>query len=498
MKITIADNSGRLPKTDLLIAFTLADESPSLPTGVRFPAALHKQIKGEFRELKHTDAASGTKASVLSIGLGKKAELTDERARRVGALAVQRAQALGAAHALVWLDPKLESTLGSRAFGQALIEGALMGSYRFETYKNKKKADKLKELVLAGGGKEFKTGAKHGRTRAEANLFVRDLQNTPGNDMRPRELAEAAQKLATRSPRITCTVLERADMKKLGMGALLGVAQGSIEPPLLVHLVYRPEKSPARRGDKAAVTKIALVGKGLTFDTGGISIKPAGKMWDMKYDMSGGAAVLGVFHALSELDLPMEVHGVVPCSENMPDAAAIKPGDVVRAMNGTTIEVLNTDAEGRLILCDALCYVQKKVGPDVIIDLATLTGAVGVALGHEFAGVMGNDSKLRHDLQLAGESVGERLWPLPLEDFHKDQMRGEIADLKNISAEGLGAGSTTGGAFLWNFVGKTSWAHLDIAGTAWGSMNRDWVGGSLGSGFGTRLLLEFLERRAAL
>ncbi len=495
MKTTVVDSSARLSRTELLIVLACSDERLALPGGVRLSPAFTRGVKGEFRELKHTDAASGTNASVLTVGLGKRSELTEERLRRVGALAAQRGAFLGASHALLWLDPKLESALGPYASARGLFEGALLGSYRFDGYKSKKKPEKLKELVFAGSGKEFKLGARAARTRAEANLFVRDLQNTPGNDMRPRDMAEAAERLAARSPRISCSVLDKQELKRLGMGALLGVAQGSLEPPQLIHLTYKPQRASAR--GRRALPKVALVGKGLTFDSGGISIKPAGKMWEMKYDMSGGAAVLGVFHALRELDLELEVHGVVPCSENMPDAGAVKPGDVVRAMNGTTIEVQNTDAEGRLILCDALCYVKKKVQPDLIVDLATLTGAVGVALGHEFAGLMGNDPKLRQELQAAGEAVGERLWQLPREEFHKDQMRGEVADLKNIAQEGLGAGSTTGAAFLWHFVDKTSWAHLDIAGTAWGSMNRDWVGGSQGSGFGTRLLLEFLERRAS-
>jgi leucyl aminopeptidase len=488
MKLSFAENGARPPRAPLLVAFTLQGERPALPSGVRFPSAAARAIKGEFRELRHTDAAQGSAAAVLSVGLGKADLLSAERARRAAALAAQRAESLGAAKAAVWLAPALEQRLGAAVWGQALVEGALLGSYRYEPHKSKKKETKLRELVLCGGGKEFRAGAKRGRTRAAACAFVRDLQNAPGNVMRPRDLAEAAKQLAQKSERIRCTILDRAAMKKLGMGALLGVAQGSSEPPYLVHLVYRA-------GVRGA-PKLALVGKGLTFDSGGISIKPAGKMWEMKYDMSGGAAVLGVFHALAELDLPLEVHGLVPCSENLPDAGAIKPGDVVTASNGTTIEVLNTDAEGRLILCDALAYAVKHLAPDAIVDLATLTGAVGVALGHEFAGAMGNDVELRDELTACGEAVGERLWPLPLEEFHKEQLRGEVADLKNIHGEGLGAGSSAGGAFLWHFVGKTPWVHLDIAGTAWGSMNRDWVGGPQGSGFGARLLLEWLERRA--
>jgi leucyl aminopeptidase len=282
-------------------------------------------------------------------------------------------------------------------------------------------------------------------------------------------------------------VFDKRDIEKLGMGLLLGVAQGSRQPPRLLHLTYKPKGK--------AKGRVALVGKGLTFDSGGISIKPSAKMDEMRYDMSGAAAVLGVFHALRKLDVPYEVHGVCACTENMPGGEATKPGDIHTAMNGTTVEILNTDAEGRLVLADALCYVNTKIKPDVTIDLATLTGAVVVALGHELSGMFASTPKLEAELRAAGEETGERLWPLPLLDTHKDAMKGVYADLKNISGGDLGAGSSAGAAFLAPFAGDKEWAHLDIAGTAWGGSPRDWVGGPLGSGVGTRLLVRWLETR---
>jgi leucyl aminopeptidase len=218
-------------------------------------------------------------------------------------------------------------------------------------------------------------------------------------------------------------------------------------------------------------------------------------MDEMRFDMSGAAAVLGVFHALAKLDVPWEVHGIAPCTENMPGGAATKPGDIHTAMNGTTVEVLNTDAEGRLVLADALCYAVSKLKPDTIVDLATLTGAVVTALGHELAGLFATTGRLRDELLAAGEETGEKLWPLPLLDLHKDAMKGLFADLKNISGGDMGAGSSAGAAFLAPFVGDTEWAHLDIAGTAWGGSARDWVGGPMGSGVGTRMLLRWLETR---
>jgi leucyl aminopeptidase len=276
-------------------------------------------------------------------------------------------------------------------------------------------------------------------------------------------------------------------MKKLGMGLLLGVANGSDEPARFVHLVYKPKGK--------AKGRICVIGKGLTFDSGGISIKPSAKMDEMRYDMSGGAAVLGLFHALGKVDVPWEVHGLVAATENMPNGRATKPGDIHIAMDGTTVEVLNTDAEGRLVLADALCYAREKVKPDTMVDLATLTGAVTVALGHELAGMFASTAALESQLRAAGEETGERLWPLPLLDLHKDAMKGSFGDLKNIAGGDMGAGSSAGAAFLAHFAGNVEWAHLDIAGVAWGGSARDWTGGPMGSGYGTRLLLRWLETR---
>ena len=272
-------------------------------------------------------------------------------------------------------------------------------------------------------------------------------------------------------------------MKKWGMGSLLSVSRGSAEPAYLIHLTYKPAKKAQR--------KICLVGKGLTFDAGGISLKPSARMDEMKYDMSGGASVMGVFHALANgIEPEHEVHGLVPTSENLPDGDANKPGDLVTAMNGLTIEVLNTDAEGRLILADALAYATKTIKPDAMIDLATLTGAVGVALGHEYSGIMGNDQSLVDELLEAGIATSELNWQLPLTDLHRRMMKGRVGDLKNINSEG--AGSSAGGAFLSYFVDDIPWVHCDIAGTAWGAEERDYQGGPVGTGVGVRFLLHYL------
>ncbi len=486
MKLVSKEPSARLSESVLLAVFVTEGSAPALPRGVVVAKHAFDDLKGEFREVRLTDTVQGPLRRVLVIGLGKKEALDAEKLRRAAAIAVQRAESNSAPSVTIQVDREILKHVGDEVAGVALAEGATLGSYRFEAHKSKPKEAKLKTVTIVGAGRVFQAGVKKGSVLAEANTFVRDLQNRPGNKMTPRDLAAAAKSLV-KSGRITCRVFDEGAMKRMKMGLLLGVAQGSREKPRLIHLVYKPKGR--SRG------KIALVGKGLTFDAGGISLKPSSKMDEMRFDMSGGGAVLGVFRALRELDVPFEVHGVVPTTENLPGGAATKPGDIHVAMNGTTVEILNTDAEGRLILADALCYTVAKIKPDTIIDLATLTGAVVTALGHELSGLFASSDKLQSELVAAGKETGELLWPLPLLDYHKEQMKGLFADLKNISGGDMGAGSSAGAAFLAPFVGNTDWAHLDIAGTAWGGSNRDWVGGSLGSGVGTRLLVRYLESR---
>ncbi|MCL4135379.1 UNVERIFIED_CONTAM: hypothetical protein GTU68_026249 [Idotea baltica] len=337
-----------------------------------------------------------------------------------------------------------------------------------------------------GNGADFKKGAARGAALAEANLFTRDLQNLAGNQLTPSILADHARSISKKSPKISCKVIDEAGMKRMGMGLLLGVSAGSVEPAKLIHLTYKPKGK--------SKGKIALVGKGLTFDAGGISLKPGRGMEEMRYDMSGSASVLGAFEALTKLDVPYEVHGIVPSSENMPDAAATKPGDIHTAMNGKTVEIINTDAEGRLILGDALCYTVAKVKPDTIIDLATLTGAVIMALGHEMSAIYPTTDSLRDDLVAAGERCGESVWPMPIHPAFKENLSAGPADLRNITTANMGGGSIAGASFLQNFVGDTEWCHIDIAGTAWNQGARDYTGGNGGTGVGTRLLIEYLSR----
>jgi leucyl aminopeptidase len=474
-------------KTAFLIVVAPEGKKPGLPAGVRVPASALEDFGGEYRKTRLTDATAGAARRVLFVGLGPAKEVNAESLRRAAAIGVQCAEKEKAADATIHVaDSVAKRAGGAAAVGAAVAEGARMGHYRFDQGKSKPEARRLKRVHVVGSGAEFKKGVRRGAALAEANLFARELQNLAGNYLTPSKLADKARGIARNSPKVTCKVLDEAGMKRLGMGLLLGVSAGSSEPAKLIHLVYKPKGK--RKG------KVALVGKGLTFDAGGISLKPSARMEEMRYDMSGSAAVLGAFHALTNLDVPYEVHGIVPSSENLPDGKATKPGDIHTAMNGKTVEVINTDAEGRLILGDALCYAVQKVKPDTIIDLATLTGAVVMGLGHEYSGVFATTDRLRGALEAAGEASGELCWPMPIHDAFKENLAGGPADLRNICTPNMGGGSIAGASFLSHFVGETEWSHIDIAGTAWGQGNRDYTGGTGGTGVGVRLLIEYLSR----
>lgn len=488
MKTSHKNLNGKLAELELLAVLCPQGSDPALPEGVEIARIARSDFKGEFRQTRTTDALSGSAARVLLVGLGASEQVDAEKLRRAAAIAVQKAEEMGASSLAIHVDDSVAVLGGGHeASGCAVTEGAIMGAYRYDFGKSELKPKKLERVTTLAKGNEFKKGAELGRVLGEANCFARDLQNRAGNQATPRFLAAEAQKIAHKSERIACRVLDEPAMEKLGMGLLLGVSAGSHEPARLIHLTYKPKGR--------AKGRVAFVGKGLTFDAGGISLKPSLKMEEMRYDMSGGAAVLGLFHALAEADVPFEVHGVVPSSENLPGGRATKPGDVHVSMLGRTVEVINTDAEGRLILADALAYVVKKVKPDTIVDLATLTGAVVIALGHEMSGMFSTSAELRDALVAAGDATGERLWPLPLLEGHVENLKGGPADLRNICTPDMGGGSIAGAAFLSQFVGDTDWAHLDIAGTAWGQKARDYAGGTGGTGVGVRLLFRYLRDR---
>jgi leucyl aminopeptidase len=433
-------------------------------------------------------------SNILLLGLGKVKEVTAEKIRQAAATAVKLLEK--SKFKSVAADLSAFESLGkgkSGLYGElagAVAEGAGLALYHFDNYKSKDENDdppfRLEKLTLLITSKTRKTAVEKSIARAEkivnAVHIARDLISHPGNTVTPTYLAEHAKKMA-RKNKITCKVLGKKEMEKLGMGSLLGVAQGSDEPPALIVLEYN--------GAAKKKAPTVIVGKGITFDTGGISLKPGGGMDEMKMDMSGSATTLAILELVASLKLKVNVVGIVAAAENMPSGSAIKPGDILKSMSGKTIEVLNTDAEGRLVLADALTYAQRY-NPKEVIDLATLTGAVLHALGHHAAAVIGNNPAMIQKLKDSGEATGERVWELPLWEEHEKATKSDIADLKNIASPGVGAGTTMGAAFLKPFAGEQPWTHIDIAGTAWG-FDRPYTNKGA-SGFGVRLLLNYLEK----
>ncbi len=433
----------------------------------------------------------------LVVGLGAREEFTPERARVAASVAGARAREVST-NTLCWEVPgDGGDATSAEAIAAALVEGTILGDYRFELYKSKPASDgaaddappkHLERLIIAGA-----TGLEG--TVAEAALVgeavnrARDLQNRPGNDLTPTALGEYATALAHDLERLSVEVEGREGILSRGMGAFAAVAQGSDQEPALITLRY---EGPAA-GAAATGPMLGLVGKAVTFDSGGISLKPGAKMAEMKFDMSGGAAVIEAVSAIARLRLPMRLVAVVGATENLPSGHAIKPGDIVTAANGKTIEVNNTDAEGRLVLADCLCHVVAQ-GAERIVDLATLTGAVIVALGSTYAGLMSNDDELAARITAAGERTGEIVWRLPLHEEYEELIKGKYGDLDN-APEARKAGTIVGGMFLSNFVGDTPWAHLDIAGSAW-DLDRAYVGKGA-SGYAVRLLVELARSYCA-
>ncbi|MDD5435043.1 MAG: leucyl aminopeptidase [Nitrospira sp.] len=423
---------------------------------------------------------------VFLCGLGKVDKTGIEQIRQAMGRASLRARDKGfktIATTTGAFNYKLENA-SVKDVARAITEGAYLALYRFLKYKakdisNSKNIEELRVAEETDTLKDAEKGAAQGRIIAESVNCARDLINHPANDMTPAILAEAAEKMA-KTQKMTCKVLSKPQIEKLGMGAFLGVAKGSQEPPKFIILEYNGGK----KGDKPVV----LVGKSITFDSGGISIKPSEGMGKMKYDMAGGAITLGVLRAAAMLKIPVNLVGLLPATENMPSGTASRPGDVLRTMNGLTIEVISTDAEGRLILADALCYA-AKYKPKCIIDIATLTGACVIALGNHATGMLGNDKELKERIVKAGEAVWERVWEMPLWDDYFEQIKSPIADMKNTG--GREGGVMIAAALLSKFVEDYPWVHLDIAGVAWNDKEKAYmpVGAS---GIGVRLLVQFL------
>ncbi len=418
------------------------------------------EIKGKLNEVTVVHSLGKLPADrVVVAGLGKKAELSPNKVRGAVAETCRALRPKGVTSVATIAQGAGINGLSPEAAAQAVAEGVLLGLYSFRKHitSQKEKPGEIKQLTIVGSDRvkpRLEKGARKGEILAEAANLARDMVNEPANYMTPTRLAETATKLA-RNHGLEISVLEREQMAELGMGAMLGVAQGSRQPPKFIVLHYK--------GSRTKEPGVALIGKGITFDSGGISIKPAEKMEDMKGDMAGGAAVMAAITAIARLKPKINVVAIIPATENLPDGNALKPGDILTAMGGKTIEIISTDAEGRLVLADALDYA-KKLGVKYIVDAATLTGACIIALGKVCTGAFTNRQALVDKVIAAGNEAGELIWQMPMYDEYKEQNKSDVADIKNVG--GRGAGAITAAQFLAEFAGDTPWVHLDIAGTS--------------------------------
>jgi leucyl aminopeptidase len=487
MQFKAAGAPGATHKTDAFVLFRAekAGDLKSLPVpddhlrGLAAAAVKSGEFSGKAGEVALFHGGRDGRRLLLA-GLGKDPDGSDSRGN-----AFRRAAASAAKAADRRKLKSLTLLVPADGDARAIVEGAALGLYRFNDCRSKKEKVNLRRATVApekGKAKGLKATVAEGAAIAEAVAFARDLGNLPGNMATPVYLAKRARELA--GGRVTVKIHDRAAIKRMKMGAFAAVAQGSRNEPRLIEFRYR--------GGATKAPTLAFVGKGVTFDTGGISIKPSAKMEDMKFDMCGGAAVFGLMHLVAALEPKVNIHALVPATDNMPDGAAYRPGDIVKARNGKTVEIISTDAEGRLLLCDALAYAAEKK-PASIIDLATLTGACVVALADGAAGLFGNDDKLIERVRAAGEATGETAWPMPLFPRYTEMMKSVYADLKN--GGGRWGGACTAAAFLQEFVGKVPWVHLDIAGMAWADGERGHNGRGA-TGYGVRLLWEFLGRKS--
>jgi leucyl aminopeptidase len=477
MQITLEGKPFGAIESDALVTYVFengdvaqgrAAELDKLAGGLLAQLSKSGELTGKTLETTLLHAPNGLKATrLLVIGAGKRDQFNSATLRKIAGVAVRYLKSRSV-HKFVFVVREGNATEES---AQAIAEGVLVGDFETDKYKTDKKNDKFIESVsIAGYANGEKSagekGIAKGRTIGEAQNFTRDLVNEPSNKLTPRVLAEKAQAMAKEAG-LAVDVLDEKKIADMKMGALLSVAQGSVEPPRMIVITYTPANA------KPGAPVIGLVGKAVTFDTGGISIKPADGMEKMKYDMAGGATMIGIMRALAALKPSVKVICVVPATENMPGGRAQKPGDIQTAMSGKTIEVLNTDAEGRLILADAVHYA-KQLGATHLVDAATLTGAIVVALANVNVGVFGSDQPWTDKLLASAKAAGEKMWQLPMDDEYREFIKGSFADIQNIGS-GKGGGSITGAWFIREFAGDTPWIHLDIAGTAWNDDAKAWL-----------------------
>jgi len=464
------DSNSSLARVDKLLASLISETLKK------------EKFKGSVGEIKNFHTHYKLKARyVLILGMGEMKKFNLENIRKACGKLYQALHSLKIAKASLALEEIYEDLCSPADAAQAAVEGFILSSYRFTAYKSKKEeAPTLSEInliSLKSDAADLKKGVAVGTTLSNATNYARDLINMPSSDKHPEFLAKEAQKI----PGIKTRVYKLADLKRLGMGGIIGVGKGSNFPPVFIEMIYKP---------KGRIKKtIAIIGKGVTFDSGGLSLKPPKSMETMKDDMSAAATIIAVMKTLKDLQPQVEVRGYVPSAENMPDGGAMRPGDVLKMYSGKTVEVLNTDAEGRLILADALAFAAERK-PDYMINLATLTGACLVALGDLYSAIMGNNPELIQRLIETSKYSGENMWELPLVEDYKEEIKSTVADIQNIG--GPYGGSINGGLFLEEFVGGVPWAHLDIAGPSWA--NKPWAYCPKGgTGIMVRTLCKFLK-----
>ncbi|MDP2933006.1 MAG: leucyl aminopeptidase [bacterium] len=499
MQFNVLSKTKKIPSCDALVIANFEDEKN---TGK--DALLDQKTKSLIDEVISSSAFSsqlgetsvaffGHEAQwreIVFLGLGRKPEYNSDKLRvAVAALAsvLNKNQARTVILPLQTLSQKQKDL---KHAAEIIVSALSLSHYQFLHYKKpdpKLKLSALEKITFIVN-KETKRAAilkasEKAKILAGAVNYARDLANHPGNVMTPGTLADESKKLA-KQYNLKCKIMDKAEIEKAGMRALLAVNQGSALPPKFIILEYTP-----RSGNKK-IGPVVLIGKGITFDSGGISLKPGKSMDEMKFDMCGAAAVLGIMKAAAELKYPSNLVGLIPATENLPSGTASRPGDIVRAMSGKNIEIINTDAEGRMILADALAYA-ARFKPRAVIDLATLTGAAVVALGTDYAAAFSNNEKLMRQLQEASKQSGEKIWPMPLAPEYQDQIKSSVADIKNVGNEGQGAGTIVGALFLQEFV-SFPWIHLDIAGTAWTTTDKPYRPKGA-TGYGVKLMMEFLD-----
>jgi len=493
LKIDYSVASLENEKLDLLVIF-FAEDSDILQNGLReIPKELKQQLKnvlklrvfsGKLDKKQHMFTGYQKIPQLLAIGIGEKSDLDAEIMRRTAGKVGKMLTTMKADKIGIFVSSIINAA-SEVDIGQVLVEGLTLGAYEFNVYKNqenKKLKDKVIKIKFCDPEKFTSLKKlKIGKIRADGTNFSRTLGNLPSNDMRPKDLSEVAKGIA-KEYKMACTILEEKDMKKLGMEMLLGVSKGSKEPAKLIILEYSHQK---------ASQTLAIVGKGVTFDSGGISLKPSKNMDEMKFDMCGAAAVLGAMKVFGQISPELNIIGVIPATENMPGGESQRPGDIVKAYNGKRVEILNTDAEGRLILGDAMSYLANEFKPNAIIDLATLTGACITALGHITTGAITNSNTLMDQVLKAGEKSGDRVWQLPSFPEYGESIKGKYADLQNIG--GGNSGTIVGGKFLEHFIDNIPWVHLDIAGTSWNVKHLGYQPNSGATGVGVRLLVDLVQ-----